>query len=267
MQIAPPASLASYIKHYIFLENSENDIKKLRLFADGNTGLIISSDIHIYEDGLETNLPLSFFYGQPTKYKNLITKGSFSFIVVVFQPYFLNLLLGVSAREIQNQMITVEDVIKNDLQPFQEKLFYKVDPKVIIHELNMYFTVFLSKKADSDHHLIKATQQYILQNKGILSLKDLEDFTGYSERQLERKFDHYIGISPKKYSNITRLHYFLSIMKNHNTDENMTVLSYHAGYADQSHLIKDFKNNTGLTPTQYLKTQNKLAVNFIELAQ
>lgn len=266
MQIAPPASLASYIKHYIFLENSENDIKKLRLFADGNTGLIISSDIHIYEDGLETNLPLSFFYGQPTKYKNLITKGSFSFIVVVFQPYFLNLLLGVSAREIQNQMITVEDVIKNDLQPFQEKLFYKVDPRVIINELNMYFTVFLSKKADSDHHLIKATQQYILQNKGMLSLKDLEDFTGYSERQLERKFDHYIGISPKKYSNITRLHYFLSIMKNHNTDENMTALSYHAGYADQSHLIKDFKNNTGLTPTQYLKTQNKLAVNLIELA-
>ncbi|MFP3595436.1 AraC family transcriptional regulator [Chryseobacterium sp. SIMBA_029] len=265
MQIAPPASLASYIKHYIFLENSENDIKKLRLFADGNTGLIISSDIHIYQDGLENNLPLSFFYGQPTQYKDLVTKGAFSFIVVVFQPYFLNLLLGVSAREIQNQMITVEDVIKNDLQPFQEKLFYKVDPKVIIHELNTYFTAFLSKKADSDHHLIRAAQQYILHNKGNISLKDLENFTGYSERQLERKFDHYIGISPKKYSNITRLHYFLSLMKSRNTNENITRLSYHAGYADQSHLIKDFKNNTGLTPTQYLKTENKLAVNFIEL--
>lgn len=265
MQIAPPASLASYIKHYIFLENSENDIKKLRLFADGNTGLIISSDIYIYQDESENNLPLSFFYGQPTRYKDLVTKGAFSFIVVVFQPYFLNLLLGVSAREIQNQMITVEDVIKNDLQPFQEKLFYKVDPKMIIHELNGYFTAFLSKKADSDHHLIRAAQQYILQHKGNISLTDLESFTGYSERQLERKFDHYIGISPKKYSNITRLHYFLSLMKSRNTNENMTGLSYHAGYADQSHLIKDFKNNTGLTPTQYLKTENKLAVNFIEL--
>lgn len=265
MQIAPPAFLAYYIKHYIFLEDSENDIKKLRLFADGNTGLIISCDTHIYEDSLQNNLPLSFFYGQTTRYKDIVVKGGFSFIVVVFQPYFFNLLLQVSVRELQNQMITVEDILKNDLHPFQEKLFYKIDPKVIINELNVYFTAFLSKKSDTDYHLIRAAQQYILQNKGNISLKDLKHFTGYSERQLERKFDHYIGISPKKYSNITRLHYFLSLIKKRDTHENMTSLCYQAGYSDQSHLIKDFKNNTGLTPIQYIKTENKLAVNFIEL--
>ncbi|PTT38789.1 hypothetical protein DBR28_08135 [Chryseobacterium sp. HMWF028] len=117
----------------------------------------------------------------------------------------------------------------------------------------------------TDHYLIAATQKYLLQSKGSVSSKELQHFTGYSERQLERKFEYHMGISPKKYGNIIRLHYFLSLM-NHETDyKNMTMLSYEAGYSDQSHLIREFKNNIGLTPKQYLNTENKMAVNFIEL--
>ncbi|SHK13078.1 AraC family transcriptional regulator [Chryseobacterium polytrichastri] len=263
MQISPPKHLASYIKHYIFLENSENDIMRLRLFTDGNTGLILSGNINL-QDLSGNSLPLSFFYGQLTQYKDLVTNGSFSLMAVVFQPYFLNILLKISAKEVQNQIVSVEDVLKNEMQVFQEKLFYNVDPELIINDLNIYFTTFLSKIINSDYELIKATQQYILQNKGIVTSKELEHFTGYSERQVERKFQQYIGLSPKKYSNIARLHYFLSLMKT-NTEESITKLSYHAGYADQSHLIKEFNNNIGLTPNQYSKTENKLAVNFIEL--
>lgn len=264
MQISPPKHLASYIKHYIFLENSEEDIKRLRLFTDGNTGLILSGNINL-QDLSGNDLPLSFFYGQLTKYKDLITNGSFSLIAVVFQPYFLNILLRISAKEVQNQIVSVEDVVKNGMQVFQEKLFNKTDPGSIINDLNVYFTQFLSKIINSDYDLIKATQKYIIQNKGIITLKDLEHFTGYSERQIERKFQNYIGLSPKKYSNIARLHYFLSLMKTNSNEKSITELSYSAGYADQSHLIKEFNNNIGLTPSQYLKTENKLAVNFIEL--
>lgn len=264
MQISPPKHLASYIKHYIYLDNSENDIKKLRLFTDGNTGLILSGNVDMQSVSGD-KLPLSFFYGQLTSYKDLFTNGTFSLIAVIFQPYFLNILFKISAKEVQNQIISVEDVLKNEMQPFQEKLFYKTDPRLIIHDLNIYFTSFLSKIITSDYDFAKATQHYILQNKGIVSLKDLQHFTGYSERQIERKFEHYIGVSPKKYSNIIRLHYFLNLMKRNNDNQNITGLSYTAGYADQSHLIKEFKNNIGLTPNQYLKTENKLAVNFIEL--
>ncbi|ASK29186.1 AraC family transcriptional regulator [Chryseobacterium sp. T16E-39] len=263
MQISPPKQLACYIKHYIFLENPENDSKNMRLFADGNTGLIISADMNMH-DSRNKNLPLSFFYGQPTHYKDLITKGSFSLLAVVFQPYFFNLLFNVAAKEIKNEIISSTDILKDQLIPFQERLYQKTDPLSIINDLNAFFLQLISKKETSDLWLIKA-QQYLLQNKGTASLKDLEHFTGYSERHLERKFESHIGISPKKYNTIIRLHHFLSLMKNDTNKTNMTSLSYEAGYSDQSHLIKDFKNTIGLTPSQYLKTKNKLAVNFIEL--
>ncbi|WP_114820121.1 helix-turn-helix domain-containing protein [Chryseobacterium sp. KLBC 52] len=265
MQISPPKHLAPYIRHYIFLENSQEDIKSLRLFTDGSSGLILSGDMNLYSGISEDQMPFSFFYGTLNGYRDFFSKGKFSLMAIVFQPYFLNILLKTSAKEIRNQIISVEDILKNKLEVFQEKLFNKESPLAIINDLNIFFTRFLSERMSADHHLITATQQYILQSKGSVSSKDLQYFTGYSERHLERKFDYHIGISPKKYGNIIRLHYFLSLMNNGIDDKNMTTLSYEAGYSDQSHLIREFKNNIGLTPKQYLHTENKMAVNFIEL--
>lgn len=265
MQISPPKHLAPFIRHYIFLENNEKNIKNVRLFTDGSTGLILSANMRLYSHLSGEQMPFSFFYGTLKTYKDFYSKDRFSFIAVIFQPYFLNLLLKTSAKEAKNQIISVEDVLKDALQPFQEKLFYKTDPLVIMHDLNLFFTKFLSERIDTEYQFIAAVQQYILQNKGTVLSKDLEKFTGYSERHLERKFESYMGISPKTYSNIIRLHYFLSLMKQENKDQNMTLLSYHAGYSDQSHLIREFKKNVGLTPRQYANTENKMAVNFIEL--
>ncbi|MCJ7936125.1 MAG: helix-turn-helix domain-containing protein [Chryseobacterium sp.] len=265
MQLTPPKHLAPFIRHYIFLENSEKDLRNMRLFTDGSTGLILSGDMALYTHISGEKMPLSFFYGALSSYKDFYSEGKFSLLAVVFQPYFLNILLKASAKEVKNQIISVEDVLQNKLEPFQESLFHQADPGSVINRLNIFFTAFLKKETGSGYDTIKAVQHYILQHKGSVSSKALEKFTGYSERHLERKFENYIGVSPKKYSNIIRLHYFLNMLNRGTGHENMTALSYRAGYADQSHLIREFKNNTGLTPKQYLKTENKLAVNFIEL--
>jgi AraC-like DNA-binding protein len=265
MQISPPQHLAPFIRHYIFLNNFQEGIKNVRLFTDGSTGLILSGDMNLYSGISENRMPLSFFYGTLNQYKDFYSQGRFSLIAVVFQPYFFSLLLKISAKEAHNQIISVEDVVKNKLEPFQEQLCNHTEPLLIINSLNLFFTEFLEQETGFDYTFITAVQRYILQNKGLVTSGELEKFTGYSERQLERKFENSMGISPKKYSNTIRLHYFLSLINKGNGNENMTSLSYRAGYSDQSHLIRDFKNNTGLTPKQYIQTENKMAVNFIEL--
>lgn len=116
MQISPPKHLAPYIRHYIFLENSEEDMRNLRLFTDGSSGLILSGDMNLYSKVSEDRMPISFFYGTLNGYKDFSSKGRFSLIAVVFQPYFLNILLKTSAKEMSNQIISVEDVLKNRME-------------------------------------------------------------------------------------------------------------------------------------------------------
>ena len=75
MQVSPPKELAQYIKHYLFLDNEATAIQKLRLFSDGNTGLVFSlkskliSGLDNYE--VKNYLPASFIYGQLDGFKEI----------------------------------------------------------------------------------------------------------------------------------------------------------------------------------------------------
>lgn len=116
-----------------------------------------------------------FFYGALHSYKDFCSKGSFSLIAVVFQPYFLNILLQAPAKEARNQVIAVEDVLKDKLDPFQESILSSVNPLTIIDQLNIFFTEFLKKETGSDYHFITAVQQYILQNREAFLQKSWKD--------------------------------------------------------------------------------------------
>ena len=104
----------------------------------------------------------------------------------------------------------------------------------------------------------------ILQYKGLVTVNKLVRYTGYTQRHIERKFTESIGINPKMFCNIVKLHSFLRYMKEKPGNNIITGLAYDAGYSDQSHLLKDFRKYTGMTPKEYLNHTTKLTVNFVE---
>ena len=66
-------------------------------------------------------------------------------------------------------------------------------------------------------------------------------------RTLERLFLSQFGISPKRLTRIIRLRRLLSLLQRGNF-KNLADPAYICGYADQSHMIKDFKEMTGVLP-------------------
>ncbi|MES2519714.1 MAG: helix-turn-helix domain-containing protein [Bacteroidota bacterium] len=268
MQIAPTRELLPYIKHYLFLESAGDCIKKLRLFSDGNTGLVLTfrgnliANIH---DNKSLNYPNSFLYGQISEFKDLYLAEKTLIIIVVFQPYGINRLLGISANEIRDGIIASDDIFGWQGSLFYEKLSEQSSLEAKLPILNAFFLELSAKKAISNQTLIHASLSYILKSKGNISINQLVKLTGYTERHIERTFSESIGLSPKKFGNIVKLHNFLSLLKDKSKQNNFTNFCYDAGYADQSHLIKEFKKYTGITPTKYLNDTNRLAINFMEI--
>lgn len=268
MQIAPTKELSPYIKHYLFLENEGTLLQKLRLFSDGNTGIVITIRGNFISNtyGTKTlNYPNSFLYGQISTFKDLYLAEKTSIIIVVFQPYGFNHLLGIPANEIREGIIATEDIFGNKHSLLYEKLSERSCLKTKIQILNAFFIDQAAKKLLSNQNLIHSTLNYILKNKGAITVNHLVKYTGYSERHIERIFNECIGLNPKKFGNIVKLHFFLNLLKYKPSQNNITDLCYEAGYADQSHLIKEFKKYTGITPTQYLNKTNRLAINFMEI--
>lgn len=267
MQVSPSKELTSYIKHYLFLDNASTAIQKLRLFSDGNTGVVFSLKSklisEISNDEVKKYLPASFLYGQLHGFKDIYSENETSLIIVVFQPNGIYQLLGIPATEFQDSIIPVEEVFDQKVTAFQEKLSQQ-NNQTRVELLNHFFRSLIAAKSVSNQSIINNSLDLILKNKGDFSVKQLVEYTGYTERHLERKFKECIGLNPKKFGNVIRLHHFLKLLKNKSDATNLTTICYDAGFSDQSHLIKDFRKHTGISPREYLFNSGKLANNLIK---
>ncbi|MEA9413858.1 AraC family transcriptional regulator [Flavobacterium sp. PL02] len=268
MQVLPPKELSPYIKHYLFLENKGNDTQKLRLFSDGNTGVVFSlkskliSGFNNYE--AQNYLPSSFIYGQLNGFKDIYSGSEMSIVIVVFQPNGINQLLGITSSELRDTIITIDDIFGLEGIELQEKLSEQSTIQEKLSLLNLFFKTLEAKKPMSNQLIAAASLDFIFKSKGQFSLKQLVDYTGYTERHIERKFTECVGLNPKKFGNIVKIHGFLKLLQNKSEDTNLTTISYDAGFSDQSHLIREFKKHTGMTPREYLYNAGKLTNNFIE---
>ena len=91
-----------------------------------------------------------------------------------------------------------------------------------------------------ENTVVNDTIQNILINKGTLDIAKLAKESFVSTRQLERLFHEYIGITPKKLSNLIRYQF---LWRDILCEPDFDVLSavHKFGYTDQSHLLREFK--------------------------
>jgi AraC-like DNA-binding protein len=88
---------------------------------------------------------------------------------------------------------------------------------------------------------------FVLSRSGLLTVNELAFAAGVSRQYLARSFKEEIGVAPKLYCRLARFRAALNRANIRSTCGWATVAA-DLGYADQSHLIADFKEFAGLTP-------------------
>ncbi|WP_334319738.1 AraC family transcriptional regulator [Termitidicoccus mucosus] len=74
---------------------------------------------------------------------------------------------------------------------------------------------------------------------------------GMSVRTLRRVFDLAVGVSPKFFARVLRLQEVLAVMEAERAAMDWADVAGRAGFADQAHLVREFREFTGRTPTAY----------------
>ncbi|MBD3581308.1 AraC family transcriptional regulator [Flavobacterium selenitireducens] len=259
MQILPSIPLRPYIKHYLFIDSVEALNMTLRIFADGNTGIVFCMD-SLLRDNNEI-IPSSFLYGPITDYRTFNTMGRLSLVIVVFRPYGLSSLFNIPANTIKNKLIDCTLVMGTAATSLHDELHFAKSHGQAASILDTYFSRLACQSKANLHPVVSASTEWILRQKGQFSSNELSDHVGCKQRSLERAFNEVVGLSPKKLGGIIRLHYFLGKSR---TTKDFTPVAYDAGYFDQAHLIREFKKITGITPGAYHKNDS-LAVNVVSL--
>lgn len=96
--------------------------------------------------------------------------------------------------------------------------------------------------------VLNATES-ILRVHGQVQVGEVAKKVGYSDRQLNRLFQNQIGMNVKNYLRLARFNYVLRSIQL--STSFFSLLSQEAGYYDQAHFDKDFKQISGISPKQY----------------
>lgn len=89
----------------------------------------------------------------------------------------------------------------------------------------------------------------IKQHSDITKVELLSERSNISVQAIQRCFRQYLGVTPKWLSRKYRLHQALLLLEQQSLE--IADLVESLGYTDQSHLIRDFKEFLGVTPTAY----------------
>lgn len=238
--INPDIKLQTHVQYFWTLEVGRDSCERpIRTLVDDSTGILMEFPLEANGSSPRRTM----IYGQTTTPTLNHNKNPFLTLGILFQPYAIKELFGINAHELTNQRIHLDDFFKNQLT---EIIALKKNLPNKINALSTYLFkhVTTSKYADN---LIRHCISYIKQHNGMLTVKDLQIKFGISERQLERRFNEAIGVSPRHYLKITRFKQAV-IALSQNNENNITDIAYELNYFDQSHFIKQTKELSGLIP-------------------
>lgn len=97
--------------------------------------------------------------------------------------------------------------------------------------------------------------------RGGVAVRDVAAALGVGERRLERAFARHVGLAPKALARVVRLQHAVRIIQR-GAPRPWTAVAYDAGYADQPHLVREFRALAGITPAAYAREWR--AVGFVQ---
>jgi AraC-like DNA-binding protein len=176
-----------------------------------------------------------------------------------FKPEGLSALFGVPAAVFLEGFEDVSAGLGPDFDQYQEKARLAGGIEKIIALTERYLYRQFQRHGRTQGYIGAAAEQ-IRRNDDSLSIEALADDIFISKRQLEREFKNQLGISPKRYLRIQRFNRAQRLLEAKSA-RSLTELSYHCGYADQAHFIRDFRAFTGVNPTAFLRWRQEFIVN------
>lgn len=204
-------------------------------------------DIEYPTEKKKVQSPQSIIVGRRVQRVNLHL-GYHHFIVQVgFQPGGLYRLLGIPMKELgADEAYESTSMLDKEINFITQQLHEALSFEEMISIVESY--LFGKARSVKESLPIDKALQEVIQKGGLVDIDYIASQACLSIRQLERLFQQRIGVPPKFFARLIRFSKAW-IMKENTPAKRWIDIAYDCGYFDQMHLIHDFKEFTGVTPS------------------
>ena len=179
----------------------------------------------------------------------LLHQGTFQSFIVMFQVHGLTDLFGVPSSEVTNHTYDADAVLGKPVRELEQRLGNCETFQQRGSVANHFFAERLKHVQAVDRMALAANQ--ILNSSGKLPSADLARQAGVGVRQFQREFYARFSASPKLFSRIVRFQNALDT-KARSSTKSWTDVAHELGYYDQMHMVHEFREFAGESPTEVL---------------
>ncbi len=241
--------LKPFIHHYWYIDGHEAESGAGDLLPMDHVDMIISSKPmydYIIQDERVTAATVHF-HGLRLSSVRVIPKSRIRAIGISFHPWGFAKFIRQPMNLFVNRVVDLAQFHKSLPDQLAEALSEDTSMSSIIQTVESLLVPYfiIDEKLMDDHSIIR---NFIDQKP-----ENITDYClshGISNRQLERLFLKYIGVSPKAFNNIKQFEKSSRSLL-YEYKESLTNITYDSGYYDQSHFVRYFKRYTGYTPKKF----------------
>jgi AraC-like DNA-binding protein len=237
---APPAALAGLVEHYWHvgwdMQGQPPQVQET----------LPHPNVHLVVEALDGGI-----YGVHTaRYTRLLEGQGYAFGIKFraggFQP-----LLGGPVAAIADQRLDVDAVFGAAGLAYAAQVRASSSPEAMAQAADALLLAHLpapDEQVARAHALVAA----IGADTGIVSVEQLATQSGLNKRQLQRLFQHYVGVGPKWVIKRYRMHEAVAQLQS-GAAPSLAQLALDLGYFDQAHFINEFTAVVGKPPGSYVR--------------
>lgn len=180
---------------------------------------------------------------------------------VHFEPGGAFPFLGLPAGDLADTHVD----LKTLWGPVSDVLWERLsEARTHVERFQLLEDALLSRLSHSveKHYAVSAALEMFGKNQVGPRVREAAKYLGLSQRRFIQVFKAEVGMTPKLFSRIWRFQRTRSLIEQ-SPSPNWAALAFDLGYFDQSHLIREFLEFSGFSPTDYLNRHKSLIGNDI----
>jgi AraC-like DNA-binding protein len=266
-----PAPLGAVVECVWFLRGAQetgtppDEDPTQRVLPDGCIELIVhlgDAFESIGEGGAPTRQASSLVVGLLTRPLVLRPPACVETMGIRFRPGGAYPFLSLPLAELTDTAIALDDLWGVAAsQHLIDRLASARDDMARLDIITQALTARLIAHAHERDPLIDVVVASLVRTAGCAGIADLADRAGVTTRHLQRRFQDRVGVSPKVLARILRFQNTLR-HREATTAIEWAHVAVACGYADQSHLIREYAALAGQTPASLIAAEGELSSYF-----
>ncbi len=187
--------------------------------------------------------------------------GKLSQVLIELNPSSFYYLFGQSPASIVNKTVALSNFIpESKSSALLECLVENNNSRSHIRKLSEFLVDKMTSALPAVGYIDQSIK-LIDNSSGNITVRSVCDQVNKSDRQFNRKFNEVVGIRPIQYIKIRQLHFVINrIHRNH--FHSIKELAYDTGFYDPAHFANSFKKLTGMTPGDFIQSDEHIALDY-----